>query len=110
MEEIIMNLIIHSGEARSYSIEAIQCAKNEDITEARKLIEKAEIELSKAHNIQTSLIQKEADGGKTELSLLMVHAQDHFMTSMTLKYLAIEIIDVHEKFIKERTLFAESRR
>lgn len=110
MEEIIMNLIIHSGEARSYSIEAIQCAKNEDIAEARKLIEKAEIELSKAHNIQTSLIQKEADGGKTELSLLMVHAQDHFMTSMTLKSLAIEIIDLHEKFIKERTLFAESRR
>ncbi|WP_315068584.1 PTS lactose/cellobiose transporter subunit IIA [uncultured Clostridium sp.] len=110
MEEIIMNLIIHSGEARSYSMEAIQCAKNEDIAEARKLIEKAEIELSKAHNIQTSLIQKEADGGKTELSLLMVHAQDHFMTSMTLKYLAIEIIYVHEKFIKERALFAESRR
>jgi PTS system cellobiose-specific IIA component len=110
MEEIIMNLIIHSGEVRSYSMEAIQCAKNEDIAEARELIEKAEVELSKAHNIQTSLIQKEADGEKTELSLLMVHAQDHFMTSMTLKSLAVEIIDVHEKFIKERTLISESRR
>ena len=105
-----MNLIIHSGEVRSYSMEAIQYAKNEDIAEARELIEKAEVELSKAHNIQTSLIQKEADGEKTELSLLMVHAQDHFMTSMTLKSLAVEIIDVHEKFIKERTSIAESRR
>ena len=28
MEEIIMNLIVHSGEVRSYSMEAIQCAKN----------------------------------------------------------------------------------
>ncbi|MBK1811274.1 PTS lactose/cellobiose transporter subunit IIA [Clostridium sp. YIM B02505] len=98
MEEIIMNLIIHSGEVRSYSMEAIHCAKNEDIEEARKLIGKAEVELSKAHNIQTSLIQKEAGGEGPEVSLLMVHAQDHFMTSMTLKTLAIEIIDIHEKF------------
>lgn len=101
MEEIIMNLIIHSGEVRSYSMEAIQCAKKGNIAEARELIEKAGEELSKAHNVQTSLIQKEASGDKTEVSLLMVHAQDHLMTSMTLKSLAVEIIDIHEELHKK---------
>lgn len=98
MEEIIMNLIVHSGEVRSYSMEAIQCAKNGDLNKARELIEKADEEMSKAHNVQSSLIQKEAGGEKIELSLLMVHAQDHLMTSMTVKSLAVEFIDVYEKF------------
>ncbi|RII36441.1 PTS lactose/cellobiose transporter subunit IIA [Clostridium chromiireducens] len=100
MEEIIMNLIVHSGEVRSYSMEAIQCAKKGEIDEAKELIEKASAELSEAHNVQTSLIQKEASGEKTEVSLLMVHAQDHLMTSMTLKYLASEIIEIHEELRK----------
>ncbi|AIY79674.1 PTS lactose/cellobiose transporter subunit IIA [Clostridium botulinum] len=98
MEEIIMNLIVHSGEVRSYSMEAIQCAKKGDLNKARELIEKADEEMSKAHNVQSSLIQKEAGGEKIELSLLMVHAQDHLMTSMTVKSLAIEFIDMYEKF------------
>lgn len=101
MEEIIMNLIVHSGEVRSYSMEAIQCAKKGNIVEAQELIKKAEVELSKAHSVQTSLIQKEASGEKTEVSLLMVHAQDHLMTSMTLKTLAVEIIDIHAELHKK---------
>ncbi|MDU2993870.1 MAG: PTS lactose/cellobiose transporter subunit IIA, partial [Clostridium sp.] len=60
MEEIIMNLIMHSGEARSYSMEAIQAAKENNIEEAKSLIEKADEELGHAHNAQTSLIQAEA--------------------------------------------------
>ncbi|MBW6410704.1 PTS lactose/cellobiose transporter subunit IIA [Clostridium weizhouense] len=97
MEEIIMTLIVHSGEVRSYSMEAIQCAKSGNIDEARELIKKAEEEESRAHSVQTSLIQKEANGEKTEVTLLMVHAQDHLMTSMTVKSLAVEIIDIHEQ-------------
>jgi len=31
------------------------------------------------------------------MSLLMVHAQDHFMTSMTLQQLAKEIVDLYAK-------------
>lgn len=97
MEEIIMNLILHSGEVRSYSMEAIQEAKRGNIEEARNLIEKADKELAESHKVQTSLIQNEAAGKKTEVSLLLVHAQDHLMISMTVKDLAIEIIDIHEK-------------
>ncbi|SHK65608.1 PTS system, cellobiose-specific IIA component [Clostridium cavendishii DSM 21758] len=97
MEEIIMNLIMHSGEARSYAMEAIQAAKANNLEEARELIGKASEELGYAHNTQTGLIQNEAAGNKTELSLLLVHSQDHLMTSMTLKDLAEEIVDIYER-------------
>jgi PTS system cellobiose-specific IIA component len=98
MEEKIMSLIIHSGEARSYAMEAIAAAKEGNLEGAKELIVKADEELGEAHNTQTSLIQAEAGGEKIEMTLLMVHAQDHFMTSMTLKDLAKEIIEIYAKF------------
>ncbi|MGL5614643.1 MAG: PTS lactose/cellobiose transporter subunit IIA [Sarcina sp.] len=101
MEEMIMNLIIHSGEARSYAMEAMQLAKTGKFDEARELIEKASKQLGEAHHSQTALIQKEAGGEKVEVSLLLVHAQDHLMTSMVVKDLASEIIELHEKIAQK---------
>ena len=77
-------------------MEAMQLAKNGQIDEARELLEKSKETLGDAHATQTSLIQGEAAGNKCEVSLLLVHAQDHLMTSMTLKDLAVELIDIHE--------------
>jgi PTS system cellobiose-specific IIA component len=97
MEEIILNIIMHSGEARSYSMEAISLAKKGNFNEAGELIVKADEELGYAHSSQTSLIQGEAANDKIEFSLLLVHAQDHLMTTMTFKDLAVELIEVYEK-------------
>lgn len=97
MEEVIMNLIIHSGEARSYAMEAMQLAKTGNIEGARELIEKSSIQLGEAHKSQTALIQGEASGSKAEISMLLIHAQDHLMTTMILKDLANEIVDLYQK-------------
>ena len=69
MEEIILNLIMHSGEARSYAMEAMEKAKKGNIDEAKALIEKSSQELVEAHHSQTKLIQGEAGGEKAERSL-----------------------------------------
>lgn len=97
MEEIILNIIMHSGEARSCSMEAISLAKIGEFDRAKELIIKANEELGYAQNSQTSLIQGEAASDKIEFSLLLIHAQDHLMTTMTFKDLAVELIYVHEK-------------
>ena len=97
MEEIIMNLIMYSGEARSYCMEAIQLAKEGKASEAKELINKAAAELGEAHHSQTGLIQNEAAGNKAEVSLLLVHAQDHLMTSITVKDLATEIVELYSR-------------
>ncbi|MEG1003716.1 PTS lactose/cellobiose transporter subunit IIA [Clostridium sp.] len=97
MEEIILNLIMHSGEARSYAMEAMELAKQGKIEEGKALIEKSSQELVEAHHSQTKLIQGEAGGEKAEFSLLLMHAQDHLMTTMTLKDLANEIIDIYAR-------------
>ncbi|KAJ51296.1 PTS system cellobiose-specific IIA component [Clostridium tetanomorphum] len=97
MEEIILNIITYSGEARSSAMEAIQCAKNGDFDKARELIEDANKQLGFAHKQQTTLIQEEARGEKKEVSLLLIHAQDHLMTTMTLKDIANELIEVYTR-------------
>ncbi|WP_055071510.1 PTS lactose/cellobiose transporter subunit IIA [Clostridium massiliamazoniense] len=97
MEEIIMNLIMFSGEARSLSMEAMQLAKEGKIEEAKELLVKAGEQLGEAHHSQTTLIQNEAAGKKAEVSLLLVHAQDHLMTSITLKDLATELVEVYSR-------------
>nr|WP_281413735.1 PTS lactose/cellobiose transporter subunit IIA [Ornithinibacillus massiliensis] len=98
-QEVIMGIIIHGGNARSSAMRAIAEAKNANFGEAEKLIEESNEELNKAHRIQTDLIQAESRGEKTEISLLMVHAQDHLMNAMTVRDLAIEIIDLTKKTI-----------
>ncbi|MCY8972298.1 PTS lichenan transporter subunit IIA [Bacillus atrophaeus] len=102
MEQIIFQIILHGGNGRSSAMEAIAAAKNGDRAEALKKLQESADELQKAHHFQTELIQNEAGGKKTEISLLMVHAQDHLMNAMTVKDLAAEMIDLYEKITVQR--------
>lgn len=99
-QEIIMGIIVNGGNARSNAMRAISAAKKGNFEEANQFMETASEDLNKAHRIQTDLIQAEARGDKAEISLLMIHAQDHLMNAMTLKDLAVEMIDMHEKISK----------
>lgn len=98
MEETILNLIMHTGEARMYAAEAISSAKNSDYIKAKKLIQKANEELGYAHNSQSSIIQGEKENN--EISLLLMHGEDHLMTVMLFIDMATEIIDVYERISK----------
>lgn len=99
MEHIIMQLITNGGDAKSFAMRAIALAKEGKINEARELIEKSKEALNKAHKFQTELIQNEANGNSIEVSLLLVHAQDHLMNAITVKDLAKEMVDMYEKFL-----------
>lgn len=97
-QQIIMKIIVNGGNARSNALLGIKEAKKGDIAKAEELIRLAEEDLSKAHRVQTDLIQAETRGEKSEITLLMVHAQDHLMNAMTVKDLAIELIDVYKNY------------
>ncbi|MGF7128243.1 PTS system cellobiose-specific IIA component [Natronobacillus azotifigens] len=93
LEQEIMQIITNGGDARSNCIRAIRTAREGQLEEAEQLIEQAKDSLNKAHQVQTKLIQAEIRGEKTEISLLMVHAQDHLMNALTVKELAVELIE-----------------
>lgn len=95
--ETIMGLIMHGGDAKSSAMEAIYAAKSGDFEEAESKLEKADEALRNAHKSQTALLTREASGDPVELSLLLVHGQDHLMNAITFKDLAVEVIDIHRK-------------
>ena len=97
LETLIMTLIVESGSAKSFAMEAISLAKDGNIKEARDAIDKSTDQLSDVHKLQTDLIQQEAKGNHTEINLFMVHAQDHLMTSMLARDMAREFVDLYEK-------------
>ncbi|WP_233879503.1 PTS lactose/cellobiose transporter subunit IIA [Virgibacillus halodenitrificans] len=97
IEEISFQIILYGGNARNVAMEAIQYAKGGEFDKAEGKLEEANEEISKAHRNQTDLLQGEARGEKTEIRLLLIHAQDHLMNAMTVIDLAKEIIELHKK-------------
>lgn len=95
--EAIMGLIMNSGDAKSSAMEAIQLAKEGNFEGADEKIKAADEALINAHHAQTDMLTKEAQGSAMEISLLMVHSQDHLMTSITFVDLAKEIIALYRK-------------
>jgi cellobiose PTS system EIIA component len=93
---IAFELILFSGNGRSSAMEAIQEAKQGNFERAEELLKQATEELGKAHNFQTQLIQAEADGKSNPVNILLVHAQDHLMTAMTVRDLAAEIVELYK--------------
>ena len=96
-DELVMNLVVEGGNARSLAMEAIQTAKKGDLVRAEELLKECDEALVEAHNAQTDLIQAEIQGEHIQVMLLMVHAQDHLMDAMVVKDMAREIVDLYKK-------------
>ncbi|MGF1761287.1 PTS lactose/cellobiose transporter subunit IIA [Photobacterium sagamiensis] len=97
LEEQVMGIIVNAGQARSLSYEALSCAKKGMFDEAEVLLAQAQEAANAAHLVQTKLIEFDEGEGKTKMTLVMVHAQDHLMTSMLAKELVTEMISLYKR-------------
>ena len=97
LEEVVMGLIINSGQARSLAYGALKLAKQGDFESAKTMMEQSRMALNEAHLVQTKLIEGDQGEGKMKGRLVLVHAQDHLMTSMLARELVAELIELHEK-------------
>lgn len=97
LEEIIMELVVNSGAARSAAMGAIEDAKNGEFEQSYEKIADAKEKINKAHAYQTELMTKEANGEKQEMSLIMVHGQDHLMTALLAIDMAEQMIELYKK-------------
>ena len=95
LEETIFFIIAHSGEAKSCIMEAIELAKQNNSLEAHKKLEESVQYKQLAHAKHFELIQQEASGEQTPISLLLIHAEDQLMSVETLQLLAKEFINLY---------------
>jgi len=103
LEEIVFTIISHAGTAKSMCFEALHLARKGEFEKAQELMDEAKKELNETHDIQNSMIHKEACGEKQEVSLLLIHAEDHLMNAMLAKDLIEELIQMNKenKTLKE---------
>lgn len=97
LEPIYFEIISTVGAAKSMFVDAIQLAKAQKYEAAEKNMHEGSEYLNKAHKAHTQLIQKEASGHKLEFSLVLVHAEDLFMSAENFKIIAQEFIEVYQK-------------
>lgn len=90
-------IVSYAGEARSKLLNAINEARNGNFDASDQLIEEARESLNKAHNAQTKVLSAEASGEDLELGFIMVHGQDHLMTTLLLSDIVQHLINIYRK-------------
>ena len=97
LEEIAMTIIANSGAARSAAFEALQKVKNKDFDDAEALLKSADDSLQVAHEAHRKLLQLDAKGEVTSVSILLCHAQDHLRGSALAKDLIGEMVLLYQE-------------
>ena len=87
-------IVAYSGDARSKLL-AVEKAKQKEFGECDKLIAEANECLNDAHKSQTELLQMEARGEHIDIGFITVHAQDHLMTTILLKDIINNLLDIY---------------
>jgi len=100
-EEISFQLILHAGNSRSSSMEALEMARNARFAEAEEKLTEAEDELHQAHESQTKLLVDEARGIEFRPNILLIHAQDHFTAAMLNLDLSRELVHMYRLLLKK---------
>lgn len=99
--EVAMQIILHAGDARIKTEEALEKAKQFDYEGAKTSLSEAKECLRLAHVSQTEVIQNETRGKTYEPCLLFSHAQDTLMTIMSEEKLAEQIVDLFDGFYQK---------
>lgn len=96
LSKVAFNIIVHSGEAKSFAMEAIYEAKKKNFDLAKEKLLLADKEIIEASKQHTDLIQDEAQGIKIDIPLLLMHAEDQLLSTQSLILMAEEIVTLHQ--------------
>ncbi len=95
-------LVAHAGEATAHFTDAIKYAREGDFEAVDREIKAGDAEILEAHHAQTDLLRCEVTGEDIDFSLLLVHAQDHLMTTIVFERVAKELIEVYRELRESR--------
>ena len=90
-------IVAYAGDARSSLLEAIKCARRGEFDKIDGLVRDAQENLNIAHAKQTEILALEAQGKDLDIGFIMIHAQDHLMTTMLLKDIVYDICEIYKK-------------
>lgn len=96
IQNVAFTIILHSGNSRTMVHEGFDLMRSKEFEKAEEKLDEATSELTAAHQSQTTLMQKYTAGEEVNTDIIMVHAQDHLMTTMTLREVALEMLSLYQ--------------
>lgn len=99
-----MEIIGAAGTSKALAFSALAKVREHDYEGARAALAEAKEADLKAHAAQTAVITEALSGAENAeaASLLMVHAQDHYMTAQLARDLIEEIVKLFEERDREQ--------
>lgn len=97
LELVCFEIISNVGMARGSYVEAIDLATEGKFEEAEEKVKEGNAFYVKGHEAHADLIAKEAAGERTEIFLVLVHAEDQLMSAENFKLLADKFIALCRK-------------
>ncbi len=97
IQEMSFEIIGYAGNAFSYFYEAVEEMMEENKERAKELYNLGKKELTQAHKVQTDLLISEANGEKVNTNVILIHAQDHLMTTIMYERIARQMIRILDK-------------
>lgn len=96
-EKVSFNIISNVGYSKSMYMEILNKCEEGDFENIQDMFNEADEYLLLAHKAHAELIQKEANGEKTEFSLLLMHAEDQLMNTETIKIMVQKFYNLYKK-------------
>jgi PTS system cellobiose-specific IIA component len=96
LEEAVMGLSSTPAN-RGVSVLRLCARPGWSVCRGRCLIGRSRRGRESGHSVQTKLIEADEGEGKTKMTLVMVHAQDHLMTSILCRELATELVEIYRR-------------
>ncbi|MBP3398922.1 MAG: PTS lactose/cellobiose transporter subunit IIA [Erysipelotrichaceae bacterium] len=93
---ISMQIIAGAGDAKGLIFDALEEAKKGNFEQAKEFVKQSEEASKNAHKAQMDLLVAQANGDIGAVDVLLVHAQDHLMTTLLAQELIKEIIRLYE--------------
>ena len=89
-------IVAYSGDARSVLLNLLKEVRSGQFDNVDEALQEADRNLALAHKAQTALLVQEAAGEDLQLGFIFVHGQDHLMTTLLLRDLITDFVELYK--------------
>lgn len=94
-------LVGYAGDAFSHFYAAVEAARKGEFDHVEEELHLGDDAMNEAHAAQTAMLSAEANGDDVAFSLMLVHGQDHLMTTIMFGRVARELIAMYRELRHE---------
>lgn len=97
MNMVGFEIVAYSGDARSTLLQLLKEVRGGNFNNVEALLADADENINLAHKTQTQILTAEASGDNMDMGFIFVHGQDHLMTTILLRDIITDMIELYSR-------------